>query len=101
MIQDQRILEEEEIVSKLALIAEFEEVAKKEETAWRQRSTAVWLKQGDRNTSFFHKTANAHRRVNTTDDFPPDYPFKPPKVCLCSTASLSRSVSVPLHSLLL
>lgn len=31
--------------------------------------------------------------------FPPDYPFKPPKVCLCSRVSLSISVSVPLHSL--
>ncbi|KAG5617007.1 hypothetical protein H5410_016831 [Solanum commersonii] len=67
MIQDQRILEEEEIASKLALTAEFEEMAKKEEAAWRQRSRAVWFKQGDRNTSFFHKTANAHRRVNIID----------------------------------
>ncbi|WMV29767.1 hypothetical protein MTR67_023152 [Solanum verrucosum] len=67
MIQDQRILEEGEIVSRLALTTELEEIVKNEETAWRQRSRAVWLRQGDRNTNFFHKVANSHRRVNTTD----------------------------------
>ena len=24
----------------------------------------IWLKEGDRNTSFFHKMTNAHRRRN-------------------------------------
>ncbi|WMV33972.1 hypothetical protein MTR67_027357 [Solanum verrucosum] len=66
-IQDQRILEKAEIVSRLALTTELEEIVKNEETAWRQRSRAVWLRQGDRNTNFFHKVANSHRRVNTID----------------------------------
>jgi len=66
-IQDQRILEEGEIVSRLALTTELEEIVKNEETAWRQRSRAVWHRQGDRNTNFFHKVANSHRRVNTID----------------------------------
>lgn len=32
------------------------------ETLWRQKSRELWLKEGDRNTNFFHKMANAHRR---------------------------------------
>lgn len=44
---------------------EFENIAKREKIAWRQRSRATWLKQGARNIGFFHKTANAHRRMNT------------------------------------
>lgn len=35
-----------------------------EETLWRQKSRELWLKEGDRNTSFFHKMANVHRRRN-------------------------------------
>ncbi|KAG5585513.1 hypothetical protein H5410_045947 [Solanum commersonii] len=50
-IQENRSLRPEEITSKTALISEFEDIAKREEIAWRQRSRAV--------------TANAHRRINT------------------------------------
>ena len=35
-----------------------------EEMSWKQKSREVWLKEGDRNTRFFHKMANAHRRKN-------------------------------------
>ncbi|WJZ80362.1 hypothetical protein VitviT2T_000290 [Vitis vinifera] len=38
-----------------------------EEISWRQKSREVWLKEGDRNTGYFHKMANAHRRRNNVD----------------------------------
>ncbi|KAG5621100.1 hypothetical protein H5410_006318 [Solanum commersonii] len=64
-IRENRTLRPEEITSKTTLISEFEDIAKREEIAWRQRSRAVWQEQGDRSTNFFHRTANAHRRMNT------------------------------------
>ena len=38
-----------------------------EETHWRQLSREIWLKEGDRNTGFFHRMASAHRRKNSLD----------------------------------
>ncbi|KAL0305015.1 UNVERIFIED_CONTAM: hypothetical protein Scaly_2999700 [Sesamum calycinum] len=37
------------------------------ELYWQQRSKIHWLRDGDRNTSFFHAKANTRRRVNVID----------------------------------
>ena len=35
-----------------------------EEMSWKQKLREIWLKERDKNTSFFHRMANAHRKRN-------------------------------------
>ncbi|KAL8520511.1 hypothetical protein ACS0TY_011147 [Phlomoides rotata] len=44
---------------------ELDDLLKKEEIMWFQRSRALWLKEGDRNTPFFHLKATQMRDRNT------------------------------------
>ena len=39
-------------------------LASLEEISWRQKSKALFIKDGDNNTWFFHRIANSHRRTN-------------------------------------
>ncbi|XP_019229951.1 PREDICTED: uncharacterized protein LOC109210922 [Nicotiana attenuata] len=43
---------------------EIVELAVAQETSWRQKSRALWLKEGDSHTKFFHRVAVANRRRN-------------------------------------
>ena len=36
-----------------------------EETSWRQKSSELWLTKENKNTSFLHKMAIAHKRGNS------------------------------------
>lgn len=40
-------------------------IMEQEESYWRLKSRATWIKQGDINTKFFHKFKNARREKNT------------------------------------
>ena len=56
-------MRERERELKLEALQEFKRWALMEEVSLRKKSREIWLK-GDRNTRFFHRMENSHRRGN-------------------------------------
>uniref|UniRef100_A0A2N9FKU0 Uncharacterized protein n=1 Tax=Fagus sylvatica TaxID=28930 RepID=A0A2N9FKU0_FAGSY len=51
--------------SVISIRKEVQELLIREEKMWRQRSRTSWLKEGDRNTKYFHSRASHRRRCNS------------------------------------
>ena len=58
---------EEERLELERVRGELEKVTLMEEICWRQKSRVLCIREGDRNTRFFHCLANSHRRFNSID----------------------------------
>jgi hypothetical protein len=62
MIAEERPLPEDEGLRKEDISRELERSILLEEVSWIQKLRAFWLGEGDKNTKFFHRLANLHRR---------------------------------------
>ena len=63
-LEKERGLDLEEVEERAKAIDDFKSWALLEEISWRLKSRDTWLKEGNRNTGFFHRMANAHKRRN-------------------------------------
>ena len=66
-VEESRVLTVEEKLDKERIRGELEKMTLMEEICWRQKLRVFCIKEGDRNTEFFHRTANSHRRFNYID----------------------------------
>jgi hypothetical protein len=66
IIEEQRALGHEEKMRKAEVLSELEKSILMEEVSWRQKSRALWFREGDC-MKFFHKVANSNRRKNSID----------------------------------
>ena len=65
--EDSRSLSVEEMVEVGRIRDELEKATLLEEICWRQKSRVFCVREGDKDTKIFHRIANSHRRVNSTD----------------------------------
>ncbi|RVW65252.1 putative ribonuclease H protein [Vitis vinifera] len=66
-VESERRLSEEEFARKKEAKEGYAKWVKMDEIHWRQLSRELWLREGDKNTGYFHRMANAHQRRHTME----------------------------------
>jgi hypothetical protein len=51
-----------------SLQRQWHKACRVEESYWRQKSRSLWLKEGDRNTAYFHKQAEARKQYKAVTE---------------------------------
>ena len=85
-LEKEKALSLEESEERKKAREEFKKWVDLEEVSWRQKSRKTWLKKGDRNTSFFHRMANSHRRRNSIRNIS-DLRLEPSKISFLPQAT--------------
>ena len=67
LVESERSLSEEEFSRKKEAKEGYAKWVKLEEIHWRQLSRELWLREGNKNTGYFHRMANVHRRRHTME----------------------------------
>ena len=61
-----QVLSLEDRSRRTTIKVDIKHLASLEEISWRQKSKALFIKEGDNDTRFFHRLANSYRRTNQT-----------------------------------
>lgn len=65
--EENEVISEQALLRKKEVLIDLERVLLMKKISWRQKSRALWLKEGDKSTKSFHKMANSHRCCNAIE----------------------------------